>query len=258
MDVVPQELVGTADAAQRGGQAAQVVGLEAPADDEDYLVIKAVPVRDGIQVWDPIRKDDSADRTKLRPPAIYRAMKSAKSFDTVNDILERFATPAVLELGIMVEPRYEGDRLSLQKRASRVMVFKGDQDVSQSMPNLVKELRGMAGDFVLDGVANGDRVLVFDSLYADGSNMTDKRQAERRRKVEQIATGECIRAAPVKVARTHAELIKALMWAYRERGSVGAVLKGVYATYSLSGDSDLWANLSTPAEVEPEHHDRHR
>ena len=238
-------------------------------DDNDPIVIKAVPVQNGIQIWGSDEAGLNADRSQLRPLAFYQPMAHS---DPGEDIFKRFATSTMLGMGVIVEPRYDGVRLSLQKRGSKTLIFsEGDQrDLSASLPNLVKDLRALPGDFVLDAVGmvidgdggfvsrkkiDGDeglRVSVFDSLFFDGANLMDKAQTDRRRKAERLLCGDHDRLSvtPAKVVRTKGELEDAIAWACGQPGSRGAALKGVEATYSPGQENDLWTQFDTPADLE--------
>lgn len=251
------------------------------ADPSDsYFTLKAVPVQDGVQVWDPDRKSPDADRSQLRPLAIYQPMKvpsrTSNEFRS-RDEIESFATPTLLQMGIVVEPKYNGFRLSLQKRGGKVLIYTEDEkrDLSKTLPGLVADLRKLPGDFVLDGegmAVDGDgnfiprrdlaqfrgkkpvddsglKIPIFDTLYvSEGGNLTTKTQVERRRKLETLlrrAKADRFFISPFKIAKSKAELSAALDWAIRQPGSEGAMLKGVEATYSLGGENDLWAKFKS-------------
>ncbi|MBI3184709.1 MAG: DNA adenine methylase, partial [Myxococcales bacterium] len=100
-----------------------------------------VPVRDGVQVWDPARKDPDVDRAQLRPLAIFQPMKpaprSTNEFREVEAALA-WATPEMLKGGVAVEPKFNGFRVVLEKAGDKVLVFTEDtkRDISPALPNL--------------------------------------------------------------------------------------------------------------------------
>jgi site-specific DNA-adenine methylase/predicted RNA-binding Zn-ribbon protein involved in translation (DUF1610 family) len=264
---------------QRRDQLEGTQGLELCDRDDpnNARLLKAVPMRDGIQEWDPDRRDPDLDRGMLRPLAHYQPMKvpprTTNEFRKVEDILDSFATPALLSMGIMVEPKYNGFRISLQKKSGRVLVFTEDEkrDLSGVLPGFTSELKAINGDFVIDAEAmgvdkdgqflprrdlaqfrstkpvddRGVRVFAFDALYVpQAGNILGKTQVERRRRLDALlkgGKGDRIALAPFVIAKTKDELLEGIEWASKQPGSEGAMLKGVEATYSLGGENDLWA-----------------
>lgn len=262
-------------------------------DDTGYELLKAIPMRDGVQVWDPKRNDPDADRSQLRPPAIYQPMKvpprSTNEFRDEPSLMDKFATPTILQMGVIVEPKYNGFRISMQKRGDRVFIITEDEkrDLSKVLPGLVDELRKIHGDFVIDGEGmavdesgeylprrelaqfrgtkpvddSGLRIPVFTALYVpDAGNITRKSETERRRALEKMMRGKKgkrLFVAPFKMAKTDGELRSAIAWARRQPGSEGAMLKGVEATYSLGGENDLWAKFKVSRRLKAIVHERH-
>ncbi len=298
-------------------------------DAGSYELFKAVSVRDGVQLWDDIRKVD-ADRSQLRPFAIYEPMTERNELATVDDAFD-FATPTLLQMGIVVEPLFSGDRLSMQKRGNRVMVYSQETttiqtlifskerfdraqatqwakdhdrradkidetensfrlrqrepgefkdgslrtitltdgvkavigrlksakgDLSKQLPGLVKSLRSINGDFVLDGmcakpVDDASKIAIVDALFVPSAgNILTKSQSERRRKAEQLirtAKLDRLSMAPLQIVRSQPELRDAIDWAARQPGSVGASMKGVESTYGIGDKAELWATIKIAA-----------
>lgn len=243
---------------------------------------KAIPLRDGVQVWDPDRRDPEADRTQLRPLALFRPQKPAprptNEFRDPEDALA-FATPAALRDGILVEPKWNGFRVVAEKAGGRVLIFTEDtqRDISPALPGVTRELAGLRGDYVLDAELmafdgespvprrelarfRGERptddaqaaLCVHDALYLPGpGNLTAKTNAERRAALEAYlpARAKHLRLSPARLVHREAALREALRWASHLPGSEGAMLKLAGSTYSLGGENDGWAKLKLVREV---------
>lgn len=254
-----------------------------------YVLVKAIPMRGGIQVWDPEKKDPDIDRSQLRPFAFYQPMKSlVKSSNEFQDrqvMVEEYATPGLLSVGIMVEPKYNGFRIVMEKKGNKTLIYTEDEqrDLSKVLPSLVAELKQIPGDFIVDGegMAIDDkeqfipqhdlvryygkkvvddsnlRIPIFEILYSpDAGNVTAKTQIERRKYIDKFFRSAKnkltkIFQGPFKIARNLAQLNSAIDWAGKQPGSDGVMLKGVEATYFLGGENDLWAKLNVlkPSEI---------
>ncbi|MBI3184627.1 MAG: DNA adenine methylase [Myxococcales bacterium] len=250
-----------------------------------------VPVRDGVQIWDPARKDPDVDRAQLRPLAIFQPMKPApratNEFREVDAALA-WATPEMLKGGIAIEPKFNGFRVVLEKAGDKVLVFTEDtkRDISPALPNLSAELAALPGDFILDGEffdfdeagdpvprrelgefrtdeARDDsraRVQVFDILYWRHRNLTFEPYVRRREVLDLFFEGRRLKhleEVETSTARTIDALRRAIDRAAKIPGSEGAMLKLISSTYSLGGENDAWAKLKLVREVRALVYDRH-
>jgi hypothetical protein len=251
----------------------------------------AVPVRDGVQIWDPARKDPDVDRTALRPLAIFQPMKPApratNEFRQV-DAAVAWATPEMLAAGVAVEPKFNGFRVVLEKAGPRVLVFTEDtkRDISPALPRVTAELAAVPGEFILDGEffdfnEAGDpvprrelgefradeprddsraQVQVFDILYRDGHNFTATPYQARREQLDRFFDGRRfrhLRKVDAVVAHDAAALRRAIDQVSKVPGSEGAMLKLASSTYSLGGENDAWAKLKLVREVRAIVYERH-
>ena len=163
-----------------------------------------------------------------------------------------------------------------------VLIFAEDtkQDRAPTLQGFVKDIESIEGNFILDGeimgvdeseefiprrdlaAFRGDglvddsslRYLVYDAVYLprDG-NLTQATTAERRRALERFFR-EHIKSqrfilSPKKIVRSREQLRAAIDWASEQKGSEGAMLKQVQATYSLGGENDLFGKVKTVREV---------
>jgi hypothetical protein len=256
-------------------------------------VEKNIPVRDGIQIWDPERKDPDADRTDLRPPAIFQPMKPAprptNEFRDLEEAIEKFVTAEMLEAGIYCEPKWNGFRFVVSKAGDRILTFTEDtkRDLSPLLPNLSEELRSIDDDFILDGEfldynEAGDpvprrelgafrgntpqddsrvKVHCFDILYCKRhGNLVARPLEEKRKFLEEFFDAhklEHLILSPAKLCHTEAEIRNAARWARRIPASEGAMLKLSSSTYSLSGENDAWAKIKEVREIRAIVYDRH-
>jgi site-specific DNA-adenine methylase len=256
-------------------------------------VEKKIPVRDGVQIWDPGRKDPDTDRTELRPPAIFQPMKPAprptNEFRDLEEAIEKFVTPEMLEAGIYCEPKWNGFRFVVSKADDRILTFTEDtkRDLSPLLPNLSEELRSIDDYFILDGEffdyneAGGPvprrelgafrgntpqddsraKVHCFDILYwKRHGNVVVRPLEERRKLLEEFFDAhklEHLALSPANLCHTVAEIREAGQWARRIPGSEGAMLKLSTSTYSLGGENDAWAKIKEVREIRAIVYDRH-
>lgn len=242
---------------------------------------KAVESTDGIQRWDPDKKGES-DRTELRPPAYYRPMKPSprpsNEFREIPPILKNFATPAALDTGVLIEPKWNGNRMEIEKWGDEVLMFYEDswKDQSKAFPGVVKELKKVKGDFALDTELmavdeDGDpvprrdlaayrskeppsddpvRFKVFHALFLPSvGNMTDEPLTKVRRDLTAFFKAHDLKhleMTPAKLVRSKEQLEDAIVgWAKKVPGSEGAMLKLANSTYSLGGETSSWAKFKT-------------
>lgn len=247
-------------------------------------ILKAIPERGGVQVWDPDKKQIDADRTELRPLAFFQPMKPAprptNEFRKLDDVFLHFATAGALATGIGIGPKWNGYRIEIQKAGDRMLMFTEDKwrDVSGNFPSVVKELKAIKGDFALDTELiafeddkplprrelarfrgkepvddSGVRLMVFHALWLpDIGNLTATHYDEMREKLSAWFKGKKLThlvISPFRVVRTEKALRDAVDWATKQPASEGAMLKSVTSTYSLGGQSSSWSKLKMSREV---------
>jgi len=251
---------------------------------------KAAPtMRGDVQVWDPAKipddSDRSNDRLKFRPPAFIKPQKVAprktNQFNTIDEMIERFATEANLREGIVVEPKWNGFRLEGQSWGDATLIYTEDEwrDLSSTLPGLAKDLRELRGPVALDGegmavdekgnpVARRDlarfhgktpvddsdfRFKVFNGLFLPrgGNALADGYLAQKKKLATYLRSvkSKRIELTPHKVAHTISDLKKAVAWAAKEPGSEGAMLKLADSTYSLGGENAGWAKLKVQRTI---------
>lgn len=251
---------------------------------------KAVPAMRGeVQVWDPAKIPDDSDRTndrlKFRPPAFIKPQKVAprktNQFNTIDEMIERFATEANLREGIVVEPKWNGFRLEGQHWGDSTLIYTEDEwrDLTDTLPGLAKDLRGLRGPVALDGEGmavdeEGDQVprrdlarfhgkspvddagfrfMVFNGLFLPrgGNALADSYLAQKKKLATYLrgVKSKRIMLTPHKVAHTVGDLKKAVAWASKESGSEGAMLKLANSTYSLGGENAGWAKLKVQRTI---------
>lgn len=225
------------------------------------------------------------DRTGLAPIARFTPMKPTDRpgtvFFNVPDALRQFASAATFKDGLFVEPKWNGFRVVLEKKGDDILIFFEDvkRDRSIVLPGLAKEIRGIPGDFILDGeLIDTDehggamprrtltrfaapstpqddsrvKVHVFHILYRNGRNLTDKPLTEIRNELESFFKDQKFShlvLSPSRLLRAPDELPKAVEWASEFSGSEGAMFKMALSTYSLGGETDSWAKLKLARTV---------
>lgn len=240
-----------------------------------------------VQVWDPAKIKDGDDkggeREQLRPLALFKPMKAAgraaSEFRTIDAALVEYGKPEALADGVVLEPKWNGFRVVLEKDADgRVLLFTEEvfdrrtklQHFLGNMPGLAAEAEALPGPYVLDAeflaerdgvvvprrelaeyrgageVDDADvRLRVFRALYLPGKgNLTAQHEGDNGEALKAwLKESRRIKLTPRRLARTEAQLRDAIRWAAAVPGSEGAMLKRASSTYSLGGENDLWAKL---------------
>lgn len=280
------------------------------ADLEKKEEVKDITLADGrvlkdVQVWDPkkISPDDDKthDRERLRPFALYAPMKVAprdsnefRSNET-DRLFEKFATPAALEQGIVVEPKYNGFRSSMQRKEAGGAILLSEEiwdrksdlrDLLTNLPSVAEELKSIEGPYILDGEFtavdeegtvvprrdlakfrgkdavddSGVRIYVFDILYhPKEGNVTTMPYLKRKKLLAEFLRDrnlKHLKLTPFRIAKHRAELLEAINWARRNPASEGAMLKLPESTVSLR-ETDMWAKLKAIRELYAIIYDRH-
>ena len=247
---------------------------------------KAVPMRDDVQIWNPDQKDPDADRSELRPLAIFAPMKPRKGWLDPSEFLREWPTPEMIKSGIDVEPKYNGLRAEPEVDGrGRTLIFFEDakDDRSEILPGLAAELQAIAkkvGPFILDAelidhdedgnplprrtlsrftgpVKPQDdanvRLHVFRLIFGLGKNWAAVPRLEARPALQEffrrIGKTKHLVLAPARRARSIEALPELIKWASNVPGSEGAMFKLSEATYSLGGFSSSWAKLKIPRTI---------
>lgn len=190
---------------------------------------------DEVQIWNPERVSDGddrgRDRDRLRPLALFAPMKASArhTFRSGEEdrIFDDFASDEILANGILVEPKWNGFRVMVERdERNRILVFGDDVfradrgpliDFAQNWPRVRREIEEKfpPGPFVLDGEAmavrdgefvprrelaslrgsrevddEGLRIYLFDAIYLprDG-NLASRPQQDRRAALEWFLAG---------------------------------------------------------------------
>lgn len=226
---------------------------------------------------------DAPRRVDLRPGDHFRPMKPAggvgiSEFRDVPGAVKDWATPAVLRLGVAVEPKWNGFRAIASRTAEglvRIWFEDSQEDRSKILPGLTAELAKIPGEWILDGELldfdssgsarpratlgrfNGDepqddsgvRLTPFRVLYWDrkGGNLTQEDEEAAAKTLAEFwdlaAAAQHLRHTPRRVVHLVSDLTRAVAWARAQEGSEGAMLKRLDATYSLGGESHSWVKL---------------
>ncbi|MGH9429361.1 MAG: hypothetical protein ACRD2L_24010, partial [Terriglobia bacterium] len=258
-----------------------------------------------VQIWDPkkIKPDDDKDedRLQLRPLALFQPMKAAarktNEFHKIEDRLFRdFATDGFLKIGIVVQPKYNGWRVVIQKDEQGQIFLMGEdifrrkgalRNNFDQNPHLRAEVEKLPGPFVLDAefmAFDGDvalprrdlaqfraqqeaddskaRLIVHRALYLPGQkNMTAVAEGDMlpvlSAWLKKVEPKQIADVQTVGVAHTHEQLTKLVQEAAKIPGSEGAMLKLASSTYSLGGETDSWAKLKLIRTIRGIVWDRH-
>jgi DNA ligase-1 len=169
-----------------------------------------------------------------------------------------------------VEDKFDGIRAHAHKSGSRGALFSRTLDeVTGQFPEIARALASLPGEFLLDGeiVAWGEgraasffrlqrrlgrkdppeellfeipvAFVAYDCLVRDGEDLFEKPWTERRRHLEEVASGGDIRLSEVLLARTPAEL-SAHFEEARERGNEGLMLKRLDSPYQAGKRGRAW------------------
>jgi hypothetical protein len=246
--------------------------------EEEEIENSIVPKSDGIQVWNPDKKSPDLDRKMLQPLAIFAPMKPAEGFFKPEDLIDKWAKPAVIKAGLAVEPKYNGYRAIVEMKDGRSLIFFEDskEDRSKILPNVVKEMTALEkkiGPFIFDselldydedgnplprrtlarftGNEKQDdsrvKLNVFGTLYLNGKNTTAVPYETLRDQLEstfqKIGKQGHFVLAPNKIVSSEEGLATAIDWATKQSGSEGAMLKMLESTYTLGRVTDSWVKL---------------
>lgn len=202
-------------------------------------------------------------------------------FDDIDELIENFVKPAFEDgETIIVQPKWDGIRMVAHKKGDKVALFTEDRarDRSEILPDLVEAIKSLPADSViLDGecllgeidekgqfiprprpdamkivagkevVTEPYRYFLFDIWYLDGEDLTDKPYSERLATLSDFLSKAQTNILVLTPSRwlepkaSEQEVKEAVVWAAKELGSEGAMLKYASSTYRASGRTPEWA-----------------
>jgi hypothetical protein len=249
----------------------------------------APPTRDGIQIWDPTRKEPDLDREQMKPLAIFTPQKprDQHAYTKEAELIDDFVTEEMLKAGVGVEPKWNGRVIVVEKDASgKVLLFFEDtlRDRSQYFPTITASAEKIKKPFIfigelLDHDEDGNvlprrdlarfgqdkehddsrvKIKVWTVLYWDDENHTAASWQDRRDVLAKAlpASSGVFDPSPARIAKTEPALKSALKWAGRVPGSEGAMVSQTAGTYSLGGHTSSVAKLKTTRIVNAIVYDR--
>lgn len=192
---------------------------------------------------------------------------------------EESAEDLYLRLGksgtVWLEEKYDGIRAQLHKRGGEASVFSRDlRLLDQEFPELLDEVRGVKGDFILDGeiiaYAEGKRLtffdlqkrmgrkkgqgdlflgaaipicfVAFDVLYANGEDLLKRPLEERRQVLEELVLSPMIDVIAVEKAESSEDVNRAFKRA-KQAGNEGLIAKDAESVYSPGRRGKSWLKL---------------
>lgn len=180
--------------------------------------------------------------------------------------------------GALIEDKFDGIRAQVHKGGARVEIYSRTLDRVVEFPELIQPLKGIAGDFILDGEIVGWRdgrsvpftelqqrlgrkqndlfissalpvsFAAFDLLFVDGAELLDVPFAERRQRLERLLSRREIRevqSSKVHLCRT-AEEIEAAFRSALGRGNEGLLAKAADSPYVPGRRGKFWMKLKRP------------
>jgi hypothetical protein len=194
-------------------------------------------------------------------------------FADMDALWTTWAQGYVPEPGVAVEVKYDGFRVEIHRKGAEIKVFSEDakRDLAERLPDVVKELGGYPGEFILDGellVYLGDKkverkdmpaylmtkepgpfkavIECFDCLWRDGKPLNDEPWTERQKALAELfgkVDEKLVRRVQPSVARTQAEFRSAVKRCATVAHSEGAMCKVVNSKYPLDGHTQEWAKF---------------
>ena len=185
-------------------------------------------------------------------------------------------TPADAPGTWVIEDKLDGIRAQVHKEADRVAIYTRTLDrIDDSFPDVVRVVRSIPGDFLLDGEIvpwrdgralafsvlqkrlgrktvseqqlhdNPAAFVAFDALYLDGELLLDKPLLDRQKALTAFAAKHpAVLQLPSNVTDDPAR-IEALFAAAREAGNEGLMLKATDSTYTPGRRGGAWLKLKT-------------
>src|SRR5712664_1395485 len=196
----------------------------------------------------------------------------ASPAETPADIVAAFPN------GALVEDKFDGIRAQVHKRGSQVEIYSRTLDRVTEFPELLDPIRGITGDFILDGEIIGWRdgraipftelqqrlgrkqidlftstqvpvsVVAFDLLLLDGRTLLDTPLAERRLLLERLVAKieqPRLQFTRAELCRTVEEIEKRFLLALNT-GNEGLLAKAPESPYVPGRRGQFWMKLKRP------------
>lgn len=177
---------------------------------------------------------------------------------------------------IWLEEKYDGIRCQVHKRGKEVALYSRDlKPITEQFPDLVREMEQMPHDFIGDGEllafsegkalpfaelqkrlgrkigAVGDlflgeeipvSLMLYDVLWADGTDLLKTPLAQRRARLEDLELRGQLLLAPVQQVKNASEIDAAFLVA-RKRGNEGLMAKEPSSLYAPGRRGHQWLKL---------------
>jgi DNA ligase 1 len=191
----------------------------------------------------------------------------AEPMASARDVADHFGKEAYAEY------KYDGVRAQAHKRGSSVRLYSRRlEEITSSFPEVVSELEGASGDFIIDGevvpfyegrplpfqllqrrlrrkeesdeAAKGAPAVyfAFDILLLDGKDLTGLGLTKRRRKLREATVGTSLRMAESVVVKDEAG-IQTRFRSSRDLGYEGLVVKDPDSAYTMGRRGSSWVKL---------------
>ena len=180
--------------------------------------------------------------------------------------------------GALIEDKFDGIRAQVHKRGSQVEIYSRTLDRVTEFPELLEPIRGIDGDFILDGEIIGWRdgraipftelqqrlgrkqidlftsaqvpvsFIAFDLLLLDGRTLLDTPLAERRLLLERLlaeAEQPGLQFTRAELSRTTAEIENRFLLALGT-GNEGLLAKAPESPYVPGRRGQFWMKLKRP------------
>jgi DNA ligase-1 len=185
---------------------------------------------------------------------------------------------AAFPSGVLVEDKFDGIRAQVHKRGSQVEIYSRTLDRVTEFPELIESMRNVPGEFILDGEVIGWRegraipftelqqrlgrkqiglftstllpvsFVAFDLLLINGEQLLDVPLVERRRRLEELASG--CQQPGLQFTRPQMchliEEIESLFAASLARGNEGLLAKAPESPYAPGRRGQFWLKLKRP------------
>ena len=185
---------------------------------------------------------------------------------------------AAFPSGALIEDKFDGIRAQVHKRGSQVEIYSRTLDRVTEFPELVDPVRGITGDFILDGEIIGWRdaraipftelqqrlgrkqidlftstqvpvsFVAFDLLLLDGRTLLDAPLAERRLLIERLlakAAQPALQFTRAELCRTVDEIENRFLLALNT-GNEGLLAKAPDSPYVPGRRGQFWMKLKRP------------
>ncbi len=177
--------------------------------------------------------------------------------DTISDLKD-------IDGEVIIEYKYDGMRAQLHKGYDVRIFSRSLEDITNSFPNIVREVSKLEGDIILDGElvafidskvsfnelqkrlkrknpTEDDNVMyiAYDILYLNGSMLIDKSLRERRAILNTLKLKEPLMLAPYELTSNKEEIAK-IFEESRVMGHEGLMLKDPESPYQIGKRGRYW------------------